>query len=106
MAESDQERARLDALAGERPERRCAAGRATRSRSQARPSTELLGAARSIPPLVNALHQALTDTERDETTQVLLLAGAGPNFCAGADLLHLLELDERGSEPTTARSRT
>jgi len=41
-------------------------------------------------PLIEALHAALDDAELDAGVRVLVLRGAGPDFCAGADLDELL----------------
>jgi enoyl-CoA hydratase/carnithine racemase len=49
--------------------------------------------------LIDALTTALTDAEHDASTRVVLIAGAGPSFCAGADLRHLLSLHEAGHTP-------
>lgn len=42
--------------------------------------------------LVNALHDALGAAEQSGC-EVVVLSGAGPSFCAGADLLHLAQYD-------------
>jgi enoyl-CoA hydratase/carnithine racemase len=39
---------------------------------------------------VEQLLEALNEAEGNEAARVLILTGAGPNFCAGADLLELL----------------
>jgi enoyl-CoA hydratase len=49
--------------------------------------------------LIDTLTTALTDAERDASTRVVLITGAGPSFCAGADLRHLLSLHEAGHTP-------
>ena len=49
--------------------------------------------------LVDALTAELADAEQDVATGAVLLTGAGPSFCAGADLRHLLDLHEAGSDP-------
>jgi enoyl-CoA hydratase len=49
--------------------------------------------------LIEALTAALTDADQDAATHAVLLAGAGPSFCAGADLRHLLALHEAGDTP-------
>jgi len=51
--------------------------------------------------LIEALAAALTDAEQDAATQAVLIAGAGPSFCAGADLRHLLALHEAGNTPVS-----
>lgn len=45
--------------------------------------------------LVEALHAALDDAELDAAVRVVTLAGAGPDFCAGADLDELLASADR-----------
>lgn len=40
--------------------------------------------------MLGALEAALADIEADDAVRVLLLAGAGPAFCAGADLKEAL----------------
>lgn len=49
--------------------------------------------------LVDALAAAVVDAEQDPGTAALLISGAGPSFCAGADLQHLLGLAEAGDSP-------
>jgi enoyl-CoA hydratase/carnithine racemase len=49
--------------------------------------------------LVDALGAALTDAEHDPATRAVLVTGAGPSFCAGADLQHLLALADAGESP-------
>ncbi|RNM12038.1 enoyl-CoA hydratase/isomerase family protein [Nocardioides pocheonensis] len=51
--------------------------------------------------LVTALDSALTDAEDDPSTHVLVIAGKGKSFCAGADLRHLLGLSDNGVHPIT-----
>ncbi|WP_036566653.1 enoyl-CoA hydratase/isomerase family protein [Nocardia sp. BMG51109] len=51
------------------------------------------------PALVDALAEALAAAERDPATRAVLIRGAGPSFCAGADLRHLLTLAEAGESP-------
>jgi enoyl-CoA hydratase/carnithine racemase len=48
------------------------------------------------PDLVDALSSALTMAAKDPSVNVVLLTGAGRNFCAGLQLKHLLEL--KGAE--------
>jgi methylglutaconyl-CoA hydratase len=38
------------------------------------------------PELIAALQNALEDSARDSATRVVILTGAGPDFCSGADL--------------------
>ncbi len=46
-------------------------------------------------PLVEALHEALERAELDPAVRVVLLRGAGKDFCAGADLEELLASADR-----------
>ena len=46
-------------------------------------------------PLIEALHAALDDAELDAGVRVVTLHGAGPDFCAGADLDELLASADR-----------
>ncbi len=48
------------------------------------------------PDLLQALQEAADDAAEDETLAALVLTGAGPSFCAGLDLQHLLSLDTKG----------
>lgn len=57
------------------------------------------------PTLIGALDQAVTDAEADPGTTVLVIAGQGPSFCAGADLTHLLSLATQGRHPVEFLSR-
>lgn len=49
--------------------------------------------------LVDALADALGEAEQDPATRAVLIAGAGPSFCAGADLQHLLALADARESP-------
>jgi enoyl-CoA hydratase len=49
--------------------------------------------------LVDELAAALAAAERDPATRAVLITGAGPSFCAGADLRHLLDLHDGGGDP-------
>ncbi|MFC9665588.1 enoyl-CoA hydratase/isomerase family protein [Nocardia sp. NPDC127606] len=51
------------------------------------------------PALVDGLTVALAAAEHDPATKAVLIAGAGPSFCAGADLRHLLTLADAGESP-------
>jgi enoyl-CoA hydratase len=51
------------------------------------------------PPLVTALRRAITSAVADPDTAVIVVAGAGPSFCAGADLQHLHALAGDGGDP-------
>ncbi|WP_019925370.1 enoyl-CoA hydratase/isomerase family protein [Nocardia sp. BMG111209] len=55
--------------------------------------------------VIEALDRALTEAENDPGTRAVVLLGAGPSFCAGADLRYLLALHDRG-EPPIAFLRT
>src|SRR5262245_6002773 len=44
--------------------------------------------------MIASIHEALLTSARDETVRVVLIAGAGKDFCAGMDLLSL----DRGNE--------
>jgi len=46
--------------------------------------------------LVEELKDSLSRAESDESVRVIALAGAGPDFCAGADLRELQEAVEAG----------
>jgi methylglutaconyl-CoA hydratase len=45
--------------------------------------------------LIDALHQALESADLDAGVRVVAIRGAGPDFCAGADLAELLASAER-----------
>jgi len=50
--------------------------------------------------MLNALESALAEIEADETVRVVAITGAGPAFCAGADLKEALAgLDQAGPVP-------
>lgn len=51
------------------------------------------------PALVAALDHALSAALDDEDTRALVIAGAGPSFCSGADLDHMLSLATEGGDP-------
>jgi enoyl-CoA hydratase/carnithine racemase len=51
------------------------------------------------PTLVQALDAGLTDAIADPGTAVVVLDGAGPSFCAGADLAYLAHLADRDRSP-------
>jgi enoyl-CoA hydratase len=50
--------------------------------------------------LLSALDHEITAAVQDTGTDVLVLAGRGRSFCAGADLRHLLDVAERHGDPT------
>jgi methylglutaconyl-CoA hydratase len=47
--------------------------------------------------LVAALHRAVTDVREGDGTRVVVLAGDGPVFCAGADIAEFVEAAEGGN---------
>ncbi|MGW6035134.1 enoyl-CoA hydratase/isomerase family protein [Gordonia terrae] len=49
--------------------------------------------------LIADLDRALSDAEADPDAAAIVLTGAGPSFCAGADLKYFLELDQRRQSP-------
>ena len=55
--------------------------------------------------LVEELKDALSQAEADERVRVVALAGAGPDFCAGADLRELQEAVEAGPEVSLAEAQ-
>jgi len=48
------------------------------------------------PELIHDLAKVLTETRDDESLNVVVITGAGPSFCAGMDLIHLLSLNVEG----------
>ncbi len=55
--------------------------------------------------LVKALSEALVRAERDVDVRVLLLRGAGKDFCSGADLAELEAVAEAGAEASLEDAR-
>lgn len=51
------------------------------------------------PALVSALRTAVQDAIADTATRIVVIAGTGRSFCAGADLGHLRALAEQGDDP-------
>lgn len=51
------------------------------------------------PDLIAALDGEIDAAAADEGTSVVVIAGEGRSFCAGADLAHLLELAKGGETP-------
>jgi enoyl-CoA hydratase len=51
------------------------------------------------PDLVGQLDRGLADAVADAGTRVVVIAGEGPSFCAGADLKHLHSLAAAGTDP-------
>ena len=49
--------------------------------------------------IIAALNEQVAAADEDADTAVVAISGAGPSFCAGADLQHLLDLDRRGTHP-------
>lgn len=52
--------------------------------------------------MIDALHRELDQAELDAAVRVVLLRGAGPDFCAGADLAELLESADKSPEQNAA----
>lgn len=55
--------------------------------------------------LVGALERTIDEAADDPAVDVVVLAGNGPAFCAGADLKHLLAIADEPGEPTAFLSR-
>ena len=55
--------------------------------------------------LVEELKDSLALAEADERVRVIAIAGAGPDFCAGADLRELQEAVEAGPEASLAEAQ-
>lgn len=53
------------------------------------------------PELIEAFDEAVAAAMGDPETDAVVVAGAGPSFCAGADLRHLLHLARTGQDPLT-----
>ncbi|HUF76517.1 MAG TPA: enoyl-CoA hydratase-related protein [Longimicrobiales bacterium] len=53
-----------------------------------------------------ALHEALDRTALDDSVRVVTLAGAGKDFCAGADLAELERIAEAGREESLRDARS
>lgn len=58
------------------------------------------------PELIAALHEALERTAVDKTVRVVLVSGAGQDFCSGADLSGLDESADKGVLDHLATART
>jgi len=56
--------------------------------------------------LVRALHDALDRTAEDDEVRVVLLRGAGKDFCSGADLAELEKIAEMGEEESLEDARS
>ena len=52
--------------------------------------------------MVEALHSALVKARHDSAVRVVLLQGAGPDFCAGADLVEMEQITSMGPEKSHA----
>lgn len=48
--------------------------------------------------LIDALDAALQKADADAATRVIVLAGAGPHFCAGADVADMQAMDDESAE--------
>lgn len=55
-------------------------------------------------PLTQALLDALTEADADESVRAIVLAGAGRGFCAGADLSEFSELTPKNTDAVEARA--
>ena len=56
--------------------------------------------------LVAALTEALERTSSDDSVRVIALAGAGQDFCAGADLAEVARIADQGHEANVADAMT
>ncbi|MFZ9870739.1 MAG: enoyl-CoA hydratase/isomerase family protein [Candidatus Kapaibacteriota bacterium] len=50
------------------------------------------------PELIAALHRAMNEADADPQVRVVVLKGAGPAFCAGADLAYLQQISEQSPQ--------
>jgi len=57
------------------------------------------------PELISELRTAIRDSSQDETVRVVLIRGAGADFCSGADLSGLHERTEAGPLENMADAR-
>src|SRR5918912_3976555 len=55
--------------------------------------------------LIDGLKQALRKADDDEAVRVILLTGAGADFCSGADLAALQKISESSIEENLADAR-
>ncbi|WP_280417288.1 enoyl-CoA hydratase/isomerase family protein [Nocardia carnea] len=51
------------------------------------------------PEVITGLEHAISAAEADPGAAAIVLTGAGPSFCAGADLKYFLELHDAGQSP-------
>ena len=56
--------------------------------------------------LIAALKNALADANADDAVRVVLLSGAGPDFCAGADLAALKKISEASIAENVSDARS
>ncbi len=57
------------------------------------------------PQLLSALDEAVHNAAADPQTDVIVITGKGPSFCAGADLEHLYGIAETAGDPLGFLSR-
>jgi methylglutaconyl-CoA hydratase len=58
------------------------------------------------PGLLEGLKQRLREAEGDQSVRVIVLTGAGPDFCAGADLASLQEISRSSATENLADAKS
>ncbi len=56
-------------------------------------------------PMIDALHEQLERAEVDAAVRVVVIRGAGKDFCAGADLAELLESADKSADENAANAQ-